>query len=221
MSSLNVSIAWKNYSSATSRYRYIRCAPANKCNCQIYFILSLGVEIFEQEDAMHILEISLKVLICYFLILTNIKHRTPTCYHFMAFSHNTVSDSFSCGWLHQAVAISPWQNLLKALKLCDKALIMVVVYPLLRIHSNNSCNWSQNDLPRQPKLSSVQYSIRIFSCHFSAGEWGTDTPVKEQSSEWCHLVSSAFSSLFSLGCNPIILNESTLMASTKSPNVVL
>lgn len=32
-----------------------------------------------------------------------------------------------------------------------------------------------------------------------------------------HLVSSAFSSLFSLGWNPIILNASTLIASTKKP----
>lgn len=132
-------------------------------------------------------------------------------------SHNTVSDSFSCGWLHQAMVIAPWQNLLKALKLYDKAGIMVVVYPLLRIHSNNSSSWSQNET----KLSFVQYFIGIFSYHFNAGEWGAATPVTEHSNERGHLVSSAFSSLFSLGCNPIILNADTLIESTKSPNGVL
>lgn len=183
----------------------------------MYCILSLGVEIFEQDDAIYILEISLKVLICYFLFLTNTKQRTPTSCHFMALILATVSDSFLFGWLHQAMVIAPSQNLLKALKLYDKAWIMLVVYPLPRIHSYNSCNWSQNDT----KLSSVQCSIGIFSYHFNAGEWGAATSLMEHTDERGHLVSSAFSSLFTLGCNPIILNASTLIASTKSPNGVL
>ena len=40
-------------------------------SCQIYCIISVGVDTFEQDDATHILEISLKVLICNFLFLTN------------------------------------------------------------------------------------------------------------------------------------------------------